>query len=222
MRKVVRSTAEQARPAPDPEFSRPFAVDKLGLQPAAVEIAAKPAERAALAARFDLSSLDSLTADLGLRRAGSGLVRVEGRLLAQGAQVCVVSLEPVPFALDLPVSLTFASTPQLDGGGEILVEVEGDDPPEPIEQGAIDLGEAMAQTLSVALDPFPRLAEAVLTRSEFGPGAAVGGTDGRTVGGTIGGQAEQGQERQTAVSPFAALEGLRGRRGDERDDGGTV
>ena len=198
MRRVVRRPAEQARPAPDPEFSRPFAVDKLGLQPAAVEIEAKPVERAALA---------RLTADLRLSRAGSGLVRVEGRLLAEGAQVCVVSLESVPFALDLPVSLTFASAPELDEGGEILVEVEGDDPPEPIEQGAIDLGEAMAQTLSVALDPFPRSAAAVLIRSEFGPGTAAPKEGGE--------EADDGQEQRTAASPFAVLERLQQRRDDE-------
>ena len=207
MRRVVRRPAEQARPAPDPEFSRPFAVDKLGLPPAVVEIEAKPVERAALADRFDLGSLDRLTADLSLSRAGSGLVRVEGRLVADGAQVCVVSLEPVPFALDLPVSLTFASAPQLDEGGEILVEVEGDDPPEPIEQGAIDLGEAMAQTLSVALDPFPRSAEAALIRSEFGPGTAAPEDGGE--------EADGGQEQRAAASPFAVLERLQQRRDDE-------
>ncbi|WP_119165507.1 YceD family protein [Algihabitans albus] len=201
MRKGSQGLAEGRLRGPDPEFSRPFALDKLGAQTALVEIEAKPLERAALAVRFDLKSLDRLSADLQVNRVGAGLVRVAGRLRSEGAQVCVVSLEPVPFALELPVSLSFATESQLQDAGEVLVDAEGDDPPEPIEHGAIDLGEAMAQTLAVALDPFPRAAEAVLNRSEFGPDGAPDAQQ------TDGAGAAASSNRE--ISPFAVLEQLR-------------
>ena len=206
MRKGSRGEAKAGLPAVDPEFSRLFALDKLGAQTAVVEIEARPAEREALVARFDLAGLDRLVADLQVDREGAGLVRVSGRLRAEGAQVCVVSLEPVPFALDLPVSLRFASEVQFQPAGEVLVEAEGEDPPEPIEQGAIDLGEAMAQTLAVALDPFPRAAEAVLDRTEFGPAENGSMT-------APGGQAVP--EQPGEASPFAKLRQLRPERGDK-------
>ncbi len=201
MRKGQDAKTTPGGAVPEPEFSRPYAVDKLGAQPAAVEVSAKPAERAALVQRFDLDRLDRLEAELTLRRAGSGLIRVEGRLRAEGAQVCVVSLEPVPFTLDLPVGLTFAPAGQIQDSGEVLVEAEGEDPPEPIEDGAIDLGEAMAQIFAVALDPYPRASEATLTRSEFGPESEAGDT---------------AREGDKGPSPFAALEELKRGRGDDR------
>ena len=206
MRKSKGVGTEAGTPLVDPEFSRPFALDKLGAQTAVVEIDARPMEREALVARFDLAGLDRLSADLQVDREGAGLVCVSGRLIAEGAQICVVSLEPVPFALDLPISLRFASEGQVQAAGEVLVDAEGEDPPEPIEQGAIDLGEAMAQTLAVALDPFPRAAEAVLHKTGFGP--AEGGASA-----TEGAQPVSG--RSGEVSPFAKLQQLRLERGDK-------
>ncbi len=187
---------------PEPEFSRPFAVDKLGPQAAVVELGAKPAERQALARRFDLQALDALGAELRLERAGGGgLVRVTGRLRARGAQTCVVTLEPVPFALDQAVGLVFAPASDVADQGEVVVEAEGEDAPEPIVDGTIDLGEAMAQTLAVALDPYPRAPGASLERSEFGP-------DGENGTGEA--------EAATQEAPFAALRRLRGDAGAEK------
>lgn len=206
MRKSIQVGTEAGTPLVDPEFPRPFALDKLGAQTAAVEIDARPMEREALAARFDLAELGRLSADLQVDREAAGLVRVSGRLIAEGAQICVVSLEQVPFALDLPISLRFASEDQVQAAGEVSVDAEGEDPPEPIEQGAIDLGEAMAQMLAVALDPFPRAAEAVLDKTEFGP--AEGGASA-----TEGLQPVSG--RSGEVSPFAKLQRLRLERGDK-------
>lgn len=185
------SAAREAQPTP--EFSRPFATDKLGQQDAVVEIEAKPAERAALVERFGLQSLERLAAELQLRRAGDGLIRMDGRLLADGAQVCVVSLEPVPFRLDREVAMVFAPLADLPDAGEVLVEPEGEDAPEPIVDGGIDLGEQMAQALAVALDPYPRAPGAALGASEFGPD----------------GDHAEPTTQSGRPSPFAALERLK-------------
>jgi uncharacterized metal-binding protein YceD (DUF177 family) len=194
MRKTARQDRAGEAPGPEPEFARPFAVDKLGQQPALVEIEAKPGEREALRVRFELESLDRLTAELRLRRAGDGPIRMDGRLRADGAQTCVVTLEPVPFVLDQEVAMAFAAPADLSETGEVVVEPEGDDAPEPIVDGAIDLGEQMAQCLAVALDPYPRAPGAALEASEFGPGDGVEETE-RTASGR--------------PSPFAALARLK-------------
>lgn len=201
MRASPETSRGTAEALPEPEFSRPFAVDKLGQQAAVVDVEAKPAERQALARRFDLQTLDALSADLRLERAcGGGLVRVTGRLQARGAQTCVVTLDPVPFTLDQEVGLVFAPASDVADQGEVVVEAEGEDAPEPFVDGAIDLGEAMAQTLAVALDPYPRAPGASLERSEFGPHGQNGTGE---------------AEAATQESPFAALRRLRGDVGAE-------
>src|ERR1700761_675289 len=82
-----------------PEFSRIVALARLTRRPAVHRIAAEPAEREALARRFDLVSLDRLQAEISLSRAADGEVRLEGVLGAAFVQSCVVTLEPVPAEL---------------------------------------------------------------------------------------------------------------------------
>lgn len=142
------------------EFSRIVAVDRLDQGEVVEEISAGAQERLALAARFDLVALDSLSAQVSLRRIGRGpVVRVEGRLSADVVQNCVVSLEPVHNRVEEDFVLLYA--PEGSGGGQGHVLEEGfdladDDWPEPLEEGRIDIGEAVAQQLALALDPYPR------------------------------------------------------------------
>ena len=73
---------------PQPEFSRLVPVDRLGEaeipEEIPEEISAEPGERAALARRFGLLSLDRLSATLRLERAGArNLVRIAGPLAAE-------------------------------------------------------------------------------------------------------------------------------------------
>jgi uncharacterized metal-binding protein YceD (DUF177 family) len=138
---------------PPPELTYIVRVHEIGGIARREAIAASPAECAALAARFDLLALDRLAADLAVVRDAGG-IHVTGRLTAAGAQACVVSAEPVPFALDEAVDLRFtdAALPDADE-----VELAGTDLDVlPIEGDALDLGEAVAQSLGLALDPYPR------------------------------------------------------------------
>ncbi|ASG21886.1 YceD family protein [Nitrospirillum viridazoti] len=147
-----------------PEFSRPVIADKVSARESVEKITATPAERAALAKRLDLVTLDSLTALVRLRRIRGGqMVRVTGELEAEVVQSCVVTLEPLPAhvrdtfqALFAPAHLVPKDEDELDNLG---LDDEAD-PPEPIENGRIDIGELVAQHLSLALDPYPRKADA--------------------------------------------------------------
>jgi hypothetical protein len=148
------------RPASAPEFSRLVDVSRLGRIEHRVSIAAKPEERAALARRFDLVELAELAADLVLRRRGEGagelVVEATGRWRARLAQPSVVSLEPVWSTHDAEARLFFGSAPRpvRDAALDPDEECEW---PEPIEDGRIDLGEAVVQLMAVALEPYPRL-----------------------------------------------------------------
>ncbi len=157
---------------PDLEFSRPFAVDRLGTAPVTETLDAKPDERARLAKRLGLVSLEQLAAALTLRRNhDTGLIHVEGRLEADIVQTCVVSLTPFPSHVEDSFEADFSNDP-LPAEGDLPFDMDND-PPEPIVDGAIDLGELVAQYLSLALDPYPRAPGAALdpTVTDAGPEA---------------------------------------------------
>ncbi|MBC7952498.1 MAG: DUF177 domain-containing protein [Rhodospirillaceae bacterium] len=142
-----------------PEFSRPIRVDHISAAGMRVDVEAKPEERAALAERFGLASIDLLKAQLHLKAiAGGALVRLDGTITAKVVQNCVVSLEPMPAKVKEEFSLTFGAGAPEEVGDEIELSMEDEDPPEPIIDGVIDVGEAVAEHLSLALDPFPRKA----------------------------------------------------------------
>ncbi|UAK25016.1 YceD family protein [Sphingomonas nostoxanthinifaciens] len=149
----------------DPEFSRPFRIDTIGSEPHAVAIGAEPAERAALARRFDLLSIERLEATASLVRADD-VVTATGAIVAAVTQACVASGAPVPATIEEPFTIRFAPV-----GPSSIEEMElaADDLDVMSYEGsAIDLGEAVAQTLALALDPFPRAPDADATLREAG------------------------------------------------------
>jgi len=145
--------------APAPEFSRPIAADRIGRDGYQVTIEAGPAERAALTARFGLVSVDALTARCRLRQVAGGMIELTASFEATVTQLCVVTLEPFPARVADEFTQRYALDPQrlrkLADESE-LFDPDADDPPEALQEGGIDLGEAVAQHLSIALDPFPR------------------------------------------------------------------
>ncbi len=134
-----------------PEFHRPRTIASLAPGGETVAIAARSAERAALARRFDLPTISHLAARFHLRPESGGGVAVKARLLARVTQICVVSLAPFPHIIDETFLLRFVPAGR---------EAEGDDPEAVdtigVSDGAIDLGEAAAEQLALLLDPYPR------------------------------------------------------------------
>lgn len=141
-----------------PELSRILRLDGLGSLPRAIAIESDASERAALARRFDLLSLDALSASLTLSADGAAL-RATGQLRASLVQPCAASGEPVPVKLDELFELRFVVAGAPDNDGE--VELTGDDCDTIEHDGQhIDLGEAVAQSLGLAIDPFIRAPDA--------------------------------------------------------------
>ena len=163
--------------------------EQLALLPVTLEIVAGAPERAALAARFALAELVALTARLTVEDGRKpGRVVVKGRLEAEVVQTCVVSLAPVPGRLSECFEERFITAGDDTSAAAIGTDLD-EDPPEPLPAEGIDLGELVAQRLALALDPYPRSADAQL--------AAEWGT-----------AKEEEAERH---SPFAALKGMAGK-----------
>jgi len=166
------------------EFSRPIALDRIGLKEKSYEIEADATERAALAKRLGIPSVDSFKATIRLRlTGGGGVVRLAGHIAAELTQICVVTLEPMASVVEEDFSRLY-SVEAADEMAEVVIEVE-DDVPDPVEDGQIDMGEAAAEHLALAMDPFPR-----------SPGAAFEAPP------------EEAPEPEVKPSPFAALAGL--------------
>lgn len=140
------------------EFSRIEPVDTIGEVERRVAIAADAGERDALATRFGLVAVEHLEAAFILRRDAGGIA-AHGTVRAAVVQACSVTGDPLPATVEETVALRFveeaASEEEIELG-EDAIDTIG------IEDGGIDLGEAAAETMALALDSFPR-----------GPGAAA-------------------------------------------------
>jgi uncharacterized metal-binding protein YceD (DUF177 family) len=147
------------QPAEAAEFSRPLSLDRISTTQHREEITATDKERVALAERFSLLSLDSLTASFTLKRARKDLVRVKGHVRADLAQACVVTLEPVPARIDERFEVDFLEGVQ-PAVTDLELDAEAAEAPEPAPDGWIDLGELAAEQLGLALDPYPRTPDA--------------------------------------------------------------
>jgi uncharacterized metal-binding protein YceD (DUF177 family) len=138
------------------EFSHVVKLSEVGNHSRNIHLVADEAARSGLMARFDLASLDSLEADISLHNEAAGVV-ASGRFAARLAQYCIASNDPVPAVLDEPIHIRFV--PEPTDSGEF--ELEADDCETMFHDGqTIDLGEAVAQSLGLALNPYPRSPEA--------------------------------------------------------------
>lgn len=162
-----------------PEFSRIERLDTIGGEERSVAIAATAEERAAVAQRFGLAAVERLEAEIAIRRDTAG-VSARGTVRAAVVQTCGVTGDALPATIEEPIALLFVESSavedeiELDEGALDTIEIEG---------GGIDLGEAAAETMALALDPFPRSPRAaevlkqagVLSEEDAGPFGALAG-----------------------------------------------
>jgi uncharacterized metal-binding protein YceD (DUF177 family) len=145
-----------------------------------IDLSADEGERKRIADRLGIRSLDRLEAHATLERKGE-IVRARGRLKASLCQSCVVTDDPVDAHADEPFDIYFLPEPAQGTPDEELELAESDCDVVFHDGSAIDLGEAIADTLALSLDPYPRSAGAeaalkeagVLTEAEAGPFAAL-------------------------------------------------
>ncbi|HEX8213945.1 MAG TPA: DUF177 domain-containing protein [Allosphingosinicella sp.] len=150
-----------------PEFSRKVRIDTLGTQPRQIEIGAGQEERSALARRFGIVEIERLSAQAALTRSGDHVIAA-GTLAARVTQSCVATGEPVEEIVDEEFRIEFRPQPsptseeeevELSAAELDIVFYDG---------GAVDIGEAVAETLSLSLDPYPRAPDAQEALREAG------------------------------------------------------
>jgi len=164
-------------------WSVPVAVEDIPDTGLHMEIEAPPAVRAALAELAGLRSLPELSAVFDLTRQGAE-VHVSGQVNARVGQNCVVTLEPLESTLAETIDLKFA--PCEATVAPLRKLRRGNEPPEPLVGGRLDLGAVATEFLILGIDPYPRKAGAEFALPK----------------------AEERGER-----PFAALEALKSRLG---------
>jgi len=165
-----------------PEFSRAVRIDSLSAEPWALAIEAGEDERRALAGRFGLVAIDRLTAETLLRRDG-GEVVATGRFAAAVTQSCVASGAPVAAAIEARFEVRFRPESESGRAGEEIELDEGEMDVIFYAGEAVDIGEAVAETLALSLDPYPRAPDAeaalkaagVKSEEEAGPFGALAG-----------------------------------------------
>lgn len=145
-------------------------------------VTATPDECAALARRFGYVRLDRLDADYRIVAEGR-VLHVTGRVRAALAQPCIATGEPVEEVIDAPFTLRFEpedAAPPARAGEEVEYDIDALDII-PYADDRIDMGEAVAETLALSVDPYPRSPDAqeylrnmgVLSEDQAGPFAAL-------------------------------------------------
>jgi len=171
-----------------PEFSRIVRLDEIGRMQWPAHVAADEGERAGLARRFGFASLDQLEADYTLSRDGDTLTAT-GEISADLSQPCVATGEPVAETVHEGFTIRFVPEDRLDTHhADEEIEIHADECDVlPYADSRIDIGEAIAETLALTVNPYPRsesadswLREAgVLTEDQAGPFAALAALKGK-------------------------------------------
>jgi len=144
-----------------PEFSRRVKLARIGAEPYRQRISASETERAALARRFDLVSLDRFEAAVELIPRSQRTILLRADFEAAFEQRCIVTLDPIAGVLAERFELLYGP-PEAE---ETASSLAGEDIAfEPLVSDEIDIGEAGAQEFSLALPPFPRNPEIQLER----------------------------------------------------------
>ncbi|MEQ1542165.1 MAG: DUF177 domain-containing protein [Novosphingobium sp.] len=160
------------------EFQRIYALRTLPSEPQTLTATAD--ECTALTRRFALVAVKRFTATITLVADGAN-VRANGTLDADIVQSCAVSGDDLPMHIAAPVALRFVPA-GADAPGDETVELSADELDDIEMDGTqFDLGEALAQELALAINPYaegPGAAEArrkagIVSEGEAGPFAGL-------------------------------------------------
>jgi len=152
-------------------------------------------EKRTLAGALEVVQVQSLIADIDLKYLGNGRVSAKGNLIANILQSCVVTLEPIECKIEETIDLQYwpevssDAKKNIDGDGESIIDPLGEDEPEYYTGSEINLARLVFESLSSAINPYPKKPGASLDWIENSPGEYAGDA--------------------TADNPFAALNKLR-------------
>lgn len=148
-----------------PELRCVVPVDRIGAQGMDVVVEASAAERAALARRMGIPDVQSLVCRFRVTRCAAERFAASGHLSARVVQTCVITLDDFSAEVDEQFRLRFVPV------GEEADDIDPEDPVDEVgyRDGVLDLGEAAAEQLGLALDPYPRRPGAALPEADADP-----------------------------------------------------
>lgn len=173
------------------DLSLTLLVDEIQTEPRTFSVTASNEDRSGLVERFKLLSLDTLNASVTVQAAGKDTIHIEGHVSARLEQPCVVSLEPVEETIEEDFVLLMVPPEVADRMDADEVYLNPDAPDyDALEGDILLLGDIVAQTLSVMMNPYPKKEDAALKPMK-NQSLEVNG------------------ELETKPNPFAALSKLR-------------
>ncbi len=175
----------------EPGWRQRVTISDLPPQGKDYELVPDAAVRKELAMHAGIVAIPKLTAKLKVLPQGKAGAVVEGSLQATVTQTCVVTLEPFDNHIDETISLVFEPEEAIAARGPLTEVIAGEDPPEPIVDGAIDLAAVVAEFLTLSIDPYPRKPDAAF-------------------------EAPAVEDDADTTSPFAALAKLKPGQGDKK------
>lgn len=199
---VTQNDHDLAIEALDPVLSLPVAVNRLKSLGEVVKGTADQAMCKELTERLGVLAVKSFAVEARVSPWKKNGVRIEGTVKGEVEQACVVTLAPVQESLDeqfeitlLPEGSPYARRSNDSAtGGEMIVDPEGEDPPEEFSGDEIDVGQYAEEFFALGLNDYPRAPEA-----EFS------------------GHIEDEAKDNPQENPFAALAGLKEQMGKESD-----
>ncbi len=144
------------------EFSYRVKVGHVSANPVQVHVEADARERAGLATLWEVEAVNRLAADLQIARWKKDGVRIKGQVSGEIVQACVVTLDPVVTTIDQEIDQIFVPEGSklarivLDGAGEMVLDPDGPDLPEPFVGDTIDAGALIAEFAALGIDPYPK------------------------------------------------------------------
>ncbi len=133
-----------------------------------VDLTADSGTRDAVAAAVGVEAMPALEASFDLVRIGADGVRLAGRVQATVVQSCVVTLEPLESRVDEAVELVFLPEPGGPADAAGLQPIEGEEPPEALVDGKLDLGAIAVEFVFLGIDTYPRKPGAVFDAAPAG------------------------------------------------------
>lgn len=142
------------------ELSRPVVVEELPNHGRKIDLLPTAEEMAAIATRLDLVTLDKLESIIRIRPEIGREIVAEGEITASFVQTCVVTGEPITQTMTFDLERRYSEdASEFDSKDEDddIIALPLDDGPDPIEDGIIDVGEAVVEELALQIPPYPRV-----------------------------------------------------------------
>ena len=158
-----------------PPWSHPIAWSAPGTVESRLHLQADADDRALVARFLDLEGVSKLEASISARAWLDGM-ELNGRIVAVVTRLCGVSLEAFDESVDAPLHMRLvpvgSPNAPVEYDGEVIVDLNADDPPDVVDGGGIDVAAYVVEALALALDPFPRKPGAVFEAPAETPAAS--------------------------------------------------